>query len=318
MFCWRAVWDALPTWVWLHSRGLAESSLCPWNCGVPRTWTTRLEGASGYWPLDVSYYGGGKDFLRLGTGPISLPWPRKLVRLVWLRHVSFATLSTNVGAAGMRLLMVVRSEPRWWLPSLCCRTLSSLIKVGTRDAGVPPTPRGSFALPCGNPPPLGWIKINVDCSLQASGRAGLGIVIRNEIGRVLMAAVFAWQHWDPRRVEFEAVAAIRRVVQPALRDARGIMIEGDAKNVMEFCSRHAGRTARSLVSPAKDDLSFLSKFSAVRFHCIGRKANRAADFCARLACAGNFFWSVGDDMDGGFLALAAEDSRGWVGWCVRG
>ncbi|KAK8955533.1 hypothetical protein KSP40_PGU010464 [Platanthera guangdongensis] len=91
-------------------------------------------------------------------------------------------------------------------------------------------------------------------------------------------------------MEFEAVSAIRRVEQPALLEARGIMIAGDAKNVMEFCNKHASRTARSLVSPAMDDLTFLSEFSAVWFHYVGCKANRAADFCARLACDDNFFF----------------------------
>ncbi|KAK8951051.1 hypothetical protein KSP39_PZI004816 [Platanthera zijinensis] len=42
----------------------------------------------------------------------------------------------------------------------------------------------------------------------ASRKAGLSIVVRNEVGLVLMAVGFVWQHWDPRRVEFEAVCSI--------------------------------------------------------------------------------------------------------------
>ncbi|KAK8941882.1 hypothetical protein KSP40_PGU016062 [Platanthera guangdongensis] len=55
------------------------------------------------------------------------------------------------------------------------------------------------------PPPPGWIKVNVDGSLLLSGSAGLGVVARSDDGRVLIAAGFAWHHWDPGRVELEAI-----------------------------------------------------------------------------------------------------------------
>ncbi|KAK8963751.1 hypothetical protein KSP40_PGU000430 [Platanthera guangdongensis] len=83
-----------------------------------------------------------------------------------------------------------------------------------------------------------------DGSLQPSRCAGLGIVVCSEAGTMLVAAGFACLHWDPGLVELEAVLAIRRVVLPTLFEARGIIIEGDAANVLEFCSSVARGSAR--------------------------------------------------------------------------
>ncbi|KAK8958120.1 hypothetical protein KSP40_PGU017523 [Platanthera guangdongensis] len=84
----------------------------------------------------------------------------------------------------------------------------------------------------------------MDGSLLPSRCAGLGIVIRSEAGAVLRAAGFAWRHWDPGRVELEAVLAIRWVLLPALLEAKGIIIDGDAANVLDFCHSAAWCSAR--------------------------------------------------------------------------
>ncbi|KAK8965130.1 hypothetical protein KSP40_PGU004727 [Platanthera guangdongensis] len=118
-----------------------------------------------------------------------------------------------------------------------------------------------------------------------------------------------WQHWDTGRVEPEAICSIRRVVEPSTFDARGIIIEGDAANVIDFCIKHVGRTARSAMSPMEGDLTFLGDFSAVRFQHVGRRANRAADYCARLAVGGDFLWVAGCDADAGFQTLVIDDRR---------
>ncbi|KAK8935604.1 hypothetical protein KSP39_PZI013846 [Platanthera zijinensis] len=189
----------------------------------------------------------------------------------------------------------------------------SLLDQG-RKSGCWGTSRPSwlFRSPSWYPPPPGWIKINVDGSLQTSRQAGLGIVMRNEVGLVLMVAGFAWQHWDPGRVEFEPVCSIRRIVQPTLLNARGVIIEGDAANVMDFCSNVAKQTARSIVSQMEEDLTFLWEFSAVRFQYIGRAANRVADFCARLVCEGDFTWTSGCGSDESFKLWWLRTAAGWT------
>ncbi|KAK8956307.1 hypothetical protein KSP40_PGU020698 [Platanthera guangdongensis] len=161
--------------------------------------------------------------------------------------------------------------------------------------------------------PPGWIKVNLDGSLLPSRCEGLGIVVRSEGGQVLMAEGFAWQHWDPGRVELEAILAIRWVVLPTLLEARGIIIEGDATNVLDFCSKAAWGSARPNTFPGDGDLSFLTEFAAVWFQHVDRRANRVADHCARTTVAGDFVWETGTGAYETFLGLVADDCRGLEG-----
>ncbi|KAK8970008.1 hypothetical protein KSP40_PGU022217 [Platanthera guangdongensis] len=135
------------------------------------------------------------------------------------------------------------------------------------------TPLGAGSLFLLVPPPPGWIKVNVDGSLLPSRRVGLSIVVCSEDGAVLVAAGFAWLHWDPCRVEIEAVVAIRRIVSPALLEARGVIVEGDATNVLDFCTLSARNSARPSSLLPNVDLSFLSEFTTVRFQHVWQGAN---------------------------------------------
>ncbi|KAK8959021.1 hypothetical protein KSP40_PGU012187 [Platanthera guangdongensis] len=56
-------------------------------------------------------------------------------------------------------------------------------------------------------------------------------------------------------------------------------------------------------------LAFLGDFSAVTFQHVGRRANRASDYCAKLAVDGVFLWVAGCGADVGFQTLVAEDRR---------
>ncbi|KAK8959889.1 hypothetical protein KSP40_PGU004942 [Platanthera guangdongensis] len=114
-------------------------------------------------------------------------------------------------------------------------------------------------------------------------------------------------------VELEAVLAIRRVVLPTLFEARGVIIEGDVANVIDFCRAAALNSARPSSLLPNMDLSFLSDFSAVRFQHVRREANKASHHCAQLAVSGDFLWASGPEADAPFLQLVAEDCRGLEG-----
>ncbi|KAK8959709.1 hypothetical protein KSP40_PGU003446 [Platanthera guangdongensis] len=146
----------------------------------------------------------------------------------------------------------------------------------SRTSGLP----GSSSL-C--PPPPGWIKINVDGSLLPLRCDGLGIVIRSEVGEVLRAGGFGWQHWDPGRDELEVVLAICRVLLPSLFEARVILIEGDVTNILEFCSS------------------------------VTRRSSHPSPFAPEVAVAVDFLWDLGCGADDTFLGLVAEDYRGLEG-----
>ncbi|KAK8937584.1 hypothetical protein KSP40_PGU002523 [Platanthera guangdongensis] len=92
-------------------------------------------------------------------------------------------------------------------------------------------------------------------------------------------------------------------------EARGIIIEGDAANVMDFCCKAASGSARLTTYPGDADLSFLSDFAAVRFQQVDRRANCVADHCARVAIEGDFIWEHSAGADETFLGMVADDCR---------
>ncbi|KAK8956425.1 hypothetical protein KSP40_PGU001763 [Platanthera guangdongensis] len=153
------------------------------------------------------------------------------------------------------------------------------------------------------PPSSGWIKVNGDGFLLPYRCAGLGIMVQSDGG----------QHWDAGRVELEANLAIRQVIILTLLEARGIIIEWDAVNVLDFCSNAAWGSARSNSFPGDVDLTFLMEYAAVWFQHVGGGENHAADHCARRVLAMDFVWQSGTGADASFLRLMAEDCRGLEG-----
>ncbi|PKU60814.1 hypothetical protein MA16_Dca028787 [Dendrobium catenatum] len=56
-----------------------------------------------------------------------------------------------------------------------------------------------------HPPPLDWIKINIDASLLDSNLASIGGVARDFKGSLLLAFGEQKLHWDINQLELEAV-----------------------------------------------------------------------------------------------------------------
>ncbi|KAK8955310.1 hypothetical protein KSP40_PGU002638 [Platanthera guangdongensis] len=99
------------------------------------------------------------------------------------------------------------------------------------------------------------------------------------------------QHWDLGRVELEVICSICRVVLPSTIDAKGIILEGDCKNVLDFCGRSLQRSAWRNPIFMEQDLSFLAELNQVLLRHIPREANRLADFCAKLGMSNDFVWT---------------------------
>ncbi|KAK8934502.1 hypothetical protein KSP39_PZI014303 [Platanthera zijinensis] len=85
------------------------------------------------------------------------------------------------------------------------------------------------------PPPPDWIKSNVDGAVLPNNCAGIGVVVRDHHGAVQLAAGSGFAHWDPGQIELEALRSLHRLLSPAMLEAKGVIIEGDCKNVLEFC-----------------------------------------------------------------------------------
>ncbi|PKU73176.1 hypothetical protein MA16_Dca021367 [Dendrobium catenatum] len=61
-----------------------------------------------------------------------------------------------------------------------------------------------------HPPPLDWIKINVDASLLDSNLASIGVVVRDSKGRLLLAFGKKKLHWDINQLELDVVFFFER------------------------------------------------------------------------------------------------------------
>ncbi|KAL0903316.1 hypothetical protein M5K25_027686 [Dendrobium thyrsiflorum] len=77
------------------------------------------------------------------------------------------------------------------------------------------------------PPPSNWLKINFDGAYQIPYRAGLGIVVRDAKGNLLVAAGKNILHWDVNFIELQSIALLKEVMNEELLGALGIIIEGD-------------------------------------------------------------------------------------------
>ncbi|KAH0465938.1 hypothetical protein IEQ34_006041 [Dendrobium chrysotoxum] len=85
-----------------------------------------------------------------------------------------------------------------------------------------------------HPPPLDWIKINVDASLLESNIASIGCIIIDHEGRFLLAFGKKKIHWDINQLEMEAICLIREFLQTWMFESEGVIIEGDNLNIIKF------------------------------------------------------------------------------------
>ncbi|KAI0486592.1 hypothetical protein KFK09_029340 [Dendrobium nobile] len=85
-----------------------------------------------------------------------------------------------------------------------------------------------------NPPPPNWLKVNVDASLLPSYKAGIGGVVHDHQGRLLLAFGKSYVHWDISTMEFLATQSIKELIKDWMFKYKGIIIEGDNANVMRF------------------------------------------------------------------------------------
>ncbi|KAI0526865.1 hypothetical protein KFK09_002457 [Dendrobium nobile] len=128
----------------------------------------------------------------------------------------------------------------WWrmpknaIPTyhfLCYRRLQGYDKR-IEDANQPPRLLNSW-----HSPPPDWIKVNIDAALHNSYKAGIKCVFRDHYGRFLLAFGKPITHWDTAAVELQAILAIKLVIKKWMLDYKGLIIEGDNMNVINFIKK---------------------------------------------------------------------------------
>ncbi|PKU70995.1 hypothetical protein MA16_Dca020983 [Dendrobium catenatum] len=167
------------------------------------------------------------------------------------------------------------------------------------------SPTGSWCIP-----PPGWVKFNVDASVRANAVAGLGVIARDHTGRLIAAAGTLVEQWDVTMAEILAGLAFKGTVQEWMYNLDGIIIEGDCRNAIIWLQAAFNRLHKLHVQTDGPDLSFLLDFKQVIFQHVPRELNQPADYCANLACFGNFNWRDSDsrDIPPSLLSLLGADS----------
>ncbi|XP_020673918.1 uncharacterized protein LOC110093386 [Dendrobium catenatum] len=130
------------------------------------------------------------------------------------------------------------------------------------------------------PPPPYWIKVNIDASIHNSYKAGLGGVCRDYRGKFLLAFGKNCVHWDSGQMELLAILFFKDYISDWMKEYKGLIIEGDNKNVINFIKDKVDKGGTVDV-----DLTFLKGFNFVN-----RENNKLADLSANYACFSSFCW----------------------------
>jgi len=131
-------------------------------------------------------------------------------------------------------------------------------------------------------PNAGWVKINVDGAfMEGSEDAGIGVVIRDSSGSVLLTA---WKHVSDAgsAEEVEALACKEGLTLAAEWVTLPSILESDCANIVRFLSQPERQRSPSSFT-IQEALEEAAKLPRVEFHHVGRELNSVAHSLAQLA-----------------------------------
>ena len=133
------------------------------------------------------------------------------------------------------------------------------------------------------PPPSTWVKVNFDSTtFDNSSSVGLGVIIRNDMGLVMIA--FTQPIPLPTSVEMVEVLAARGALCFAKNlDFNKVILEGDSEIIIKAL-KNGGPSSSSFGHIIKDIMVLSSSFRNVLFSHTRRQGNRVAHEMPRLAC----------------------------------
>lgn len=132
------------------------------------------------------------------------------------------------------------------------------------------------------PPPSHWYKINVDAATNSKeDRAGIGVIISNEMGKVMVAAIYPSKLLND--VEFmEANAMLKGIELASDTGLSPIIIESDAFNVVKLVNGIL--RSRSEVGWMVDNIKkALPTQNSYKVEYVARSCNGVAHQLAKLA-----------------------------------
>ncbi|XP_075663011.1 uncharacterized protein LOC142632511 [Castanea sativa] len=152
------------------------------------------------------------------------------------------------------------------------------------------------------PPPTNWVKVNFDgATFGTSSSAGLGVIIRNDLGLVM--AAFTQPIPLPTSVEMVDVLAARSALCFA-KDLgfTKLVVEGDSKIAIQALTNDS-LSSSCFGHIIKDIKRLSSTLESVIFSHTRRQGNEVAHGMARMACNFSLFQSWMEDVPSGVKAV---------------
>ena len=172
------------------------------------------------------------------------------------------------------------------LPPLQILEMAKSIVEDYREAFSLVSPSLPFAQECWVAPPLGFLKVNVDgaSSIDGSGTSSIGVIIRDDLGRIVAALCKALPvHYPAELTELFALEYGVLLAQDL--NISNVIFESDAASVISSVNQDcSGGAMGHLVHYI---MSAKSVFSCYPFHHVKRTYNRAAHELAQFAKCNN-------------------------------
>lgn len=309
LFWWRIFRDALPTNTWLFHRHISDSDNCIWGCNDK------------------------EDIQHIISNCLCLRSVRSFLQkwgfsIPLFQHME--DLTNAISATDRHHISPIRAY--CYAVYQCWRARNA--KKHNKPYGTPATmaayilevltnkptfqlqeqwdnhqPNRLYSSLHWHPPPPGWLKANVDGTLLQSHTAGIGVTIRDCTGKLMLAAGRQFLHWDSSQVELQAIIFVGHIMEAWMYEVKGIIIEGDNKNILDFIKASMEGNYWKAHPPISPDIAFLHRFHQVIFQHVLREANKAADYCASFALYESFVWKELNSHNLLFFGLLDEDRR---------
>ncbi|XP_028550816.1 uncharacterized protein LOC110111227 [Dendrobium catenatum] len=221
LFWWRMSRGAIPTNEFLKYRKHSDDDHCPRGCGgsenvshiaVKCKHLQEVLRKIQDWGLFVPIFESLEDCLRDLKG-LSVSAPNIVIK--YCNVIYWNWKNRNEVAHGKETITVLVTTTN----VISTAFLSVNPLIASWGANLP----REFQI-VWHPPPLGWIKINVDAVLLPSYVAGIGGCFRDDKGRLLVAFGENKVHWDIDDLELEAVMSVRKYLQPWMIECKGLIM----------------------------------------------------------------------------------------------
>ncbi|KAL0906162.1 hypothetical protein M5K25_024632 [Dendrobium thyrsiflorum] len=304
LFWWRVIHNAIPTQEWLVSKQLGDSEECIWGCMNKEDvyhilfhckFSLQVFKTLEDWGFPMPSY--HKHVVEDSERTLIFSNPD----ILFLKSVYQIWMNRNRRKHG----------GSWWSPAMVASSV--LGSFNLINLSLMWKQWGTTRLyPIGIswcPPPSNWLKVNIDGACRNNYKAGIGVMVRDYLGKVLVAAGKSLLHWDVAFIELQSIGLLRQVLNEEMLGASGVIIEGDNQASLNWLKKNI-ELGRWRYNNLDFDVSFIRDFHHVIINFMPRRFNRAADFCAMHAIDSSFYWRKEDDFSSllDFVNILKEDA----------